>query len=496
MEQRRKRGFFGVFLDGIPSDGTEMMIGEGPRESCGIFGIWNHPEAANLTYLGLYALQHRGQETAGIVSTDGERMYLYADQGLVHDVFKREQIAALEGGSAIGHVRYSTTGSSVSRNAQPLLAKYWGGSVAIAHNGNLTNSAKLRTRLEKMGAIFHTSMDSEVLIHLIAKSEETDFLEACKDGLRALHGSYSFVILRPDMLVAVKDPRGFRPLCIGRLGEAVVVASESCAFDIIGAKLERELEAGEMLVITHDGIASDFPMTRIEPTFCIFEYIYFARPDSVIDGRSVYEMRKAMGRQLAIEHPAEADMVVPVPDSSNPAALGFAQQAGLPLEMGLIRSHYIGRTFIEPRQSIRHFGAKIKYNPLQGWLRDKRLVVVDDSIVRGTTAQKIVKMLRTAGAREIHYRLSCPPWKNPCYYGIDTPSREELLASSRNLEQMRRHIGADSLAFLSIEGLAKVFGGKQGFCMACFDGNYPGGRPRAFFKEILEDPNVLVPSRH
>ena len=466
------------------------------REHCGVFGIWNHPEAANLTYLGLYALQHRGQESAGIVSTDGERTYLYADQGLVQDVFGREQIAALQGRAAIGHVRYSTTGSSASRNAQPLLANYWGGSLAIAHNGNLTNSATLKSRLEKMGAIFRSSMDSEILLHLVAKSKEADFLAACKDALGALQGSYSLVLLRPDCLVAVKDPRGFRPLCIGRLGDAYVVASESCAFDIVGVQLEREIEAGEMVIINRDGIVSEFPTARIESTFCIFEYIYFARPDSVIAGRSVYEMRKRLGRQLALEHPVEADLVVPVPDSSNPAALGYAQQAGLPLEMGLIRNHYVGRTFIEPRQAIRDFGAKIKYNPLRQWLDGKRLVVVDDSIVRGTTAQKIVKMLRATGAREIHYRLSCPPWKHPCYHGIDTPSPEELLASSRDLEAMRAYIGADSLHFLSIEGLARVFDRQGAFCMACFDGSYPGGRPSEHHKEILEARNVRVPSRH
>jgi len=465
------------------------------KEYCGIFGIWNHPEAANLTYLGLYALQHRGQETAGICSTDNERMYLFSDQGLVQDVFGREQIAALKGASAIGHVRYSTTGSSVSRNAQPLLAKSWSGSLALAHNGNLTNAGFLKERLERSGAIFQTTMDSEILLHLIAHSEETEFLEAAKDALRALQGSYSFVILRPDSLIAVKDPRGFRPLCLGKLGEAVVVASESCAFDIIGAELIRELEAGEMVVIGQDGTVSEFPMPRLESSFCIFEFIYFARPDSVIAGRSVYEMRKLLGRQLAIEHPVAADMVVPVPDSSNPAALGYAQQTGIPYEIGLIRSHYVGRTFIEPRQHIRDFGAKIKYNPLQQSLAGKRLAVVDDSIVRGTTAKKIVKMLRAAGAREIHYRLSCPPWKNPCYYGIDTPLREELLASSRDLEEMRSYIGADTLQFLSIEGLARVFDHQNGFCRACFDGNYPGGRPCEHFKEILEAPNVLVASR-
>ena len=467
------------------------------RECCGVFGIWNHPEAANLTYLGLYALQHRGQETAGIASTDGERMYLYADQGLVQDVFGREQIGALEGRSAIGHVRYSTTGTNESRNAQPLLAKYWGGSMAIAHNGNLTNSAWLKARLEKQGAIFHTSMDSEILQHLIARSQEKDFLEATKDALRALQGSYSIVILRPDCLVAVKDPRGYRPLCLGRLDGAWVVASESCAFDIIGAQLEREVEAGEMLIIRRDGtVESEFPMPRIEPAFCIFEYIYFSRPDSVIHGRSVYEMRKALGRQLAIEHPVPADMVVPVPDSSNPAALGYAQQTGIPFELGLIRSHYIGRTFIEPRQSIRDFGAKIKYNPLQQSLEGKRLVVVDDSIVRGTTARKIVKMLRAAGAAEIHYRVSCPPWRNPCYFGIDTPSKEELLASTRTLEEMNEFIGSDTLQFVSYEGLFQVFGGSdRGFCGPCFSGNYPGGRPREFSKECLEAPNVLVPSK-
>jgi len=466
------------------------------RECCGIFGIWNHEEAANLTYLGLYSLQHRGQETAGICSTDNQRMYLYSDQGLVQDVFRREHIAALKGHSAIGHVRYSTTGSSVSRNAQPLLAKYWGGSFAVAHNGNLTNAGVLKAHLEKTGAIFQTTMDSELLLHSIAKSEETGFLQACKDALRNFQGSYSFVILRPDSLVAVKDPRGFRPLCLGTLDKAWVVASESCAFDIIGAQLVRELEAGEMVIINKDEIVSEFPMPRIEPTFCIFEYIYFARPDSVIAGRSVYEMRKRLGRRLAIEHAVEADMVVPVPDSSNPAALGYAQQTGIPLEMALIRSHYVGRTFIEPRQSIRDFGAKIKYNPLQQSLAGKRLAVVDDSIVRGTTAQKIVKMLRAAGASEIHYRLSCPPWKNPCYYGIDTPSREELLASTRDLETMRSHIEADTLQFLSIEGLAQVFDNQGGFCTACFDGNYPGGRPREHFKEILEAPNVLVAASH
>ena len=466
------------------------------RECCGVFGIWNHPEAANLTYLGLYALQHRGQESAGIVSTNGERMYLYTDQGLVQDVFRHEQIAALEGSSAIGHVRYSTTGSSASRNAQPLLANYWGGSLAIAHNGNPTNSGVLKSRLEKMGAIFRSSMDSEILLHLIARGGEVDFLDACKDSLRALQGSYSLALLRPDCMVAVKDPRGFRPLCIGKIDDAHVVASESCAFDIIGVELVRELEAGEMVIINRDGIVSEFPMPRIEPTFCIFEYIYFARPDSVISGRSVYEMRKRLGRQLVIEHPVEADMVIPVPDSSNPAALGYAQEAGLPLEMALIRSHYVGRTFIEPQQSIRDFGAKIKYNPLRQWLDGKRLVVVDDSIVRGTTSQKIVKMLRAVGAREIHYRLSCPPWKYPCFYGIDTPLREELLAGSRDLEAMRAHIGADSLHFLSIEGLARVFDNQGGFCMACFDGNYPGGRPHEHFKEILEAPDVMVPSRH
>lgn len=466
------------------------------REYCGVFGIWNHPEAANLTYLGLYALQHRGQETAGIASTDGERMYLYADQGLVHDVFGPEQIGALSGRSAIGHVRYSTTGSSASRNAQPLLAKYWGGSMAIAHNGNLTNSATLKARLEKMGAIFHTSMDSEIFQHLIAKSEETDFLDACKDGLRALQGAYSILVLRPDCLLAIKDPRGFRPLCLGTLDGAYVVASESCAFDIIGATLEREIQAGEMLVISRDGVASEFPMPRITPAFCIFEYIYFARPDSVIHGRSVYEMRKKLGRQLAIEHPVPADMVVPVPDSSNPAAIGFAQETGIPFELSLIRSHYIGRTFIEPRQSIRDFGAKIKYNPLRGSLVGKRLIVVDDSIVRGTTARKIVKMLRSAGAAEVHYRVSCPPWTNPCYYGIDTPSREELLGSSKTLDEMCEHIEADSLGFLSLEGLARVFDNEKGFCGPCFCGEYPGGRPRDMGKDILETPNVLVPPRH
>ncbi len=466
------------------------------KEFCGVFGIWNHPEAANLAYLGLYALQHRGQETAGICSTDGDRLYHYADQGLVQEVFTRSTLSGLKGNAAIGHVRYSTTGSSASRNTQPLMANYWGGSLALAHNGNLTNAAELKKRLERKGAIFQTAMDSEILLHLIARSEENDFLEALKDALRQIRGAYSFLILRPGQMIAAKDPRGFRPLCVGRLGESYVVASESCAFDIIGAQLVRELEAGEMAIIGPEGIRSEFPIQpRIEPSFCIFEHIYFARPDSVIAGRSVYEMRKRLGRQLAIEHPAVADMVVPVPDSSNPAALGYSQQTGIPFEIGLIRSHYVGRTFIEPRQSIRDFGAKIKYNPLQQLLVGKRLVVVDDSIVRGTTAQKIVKMLRAAGAVEIHYRLSCPPWKNPCYYGIDTPLREELLASSRDLEAMRAYIAADSLQFLSIEGLERVFDNQGGFCMACFSGDYPGGRPRNHFKEILEARAVRVAAK-
>ncbi len=460
-----------------------------PREECGIVAVCGHSEAAKLTYLGLYALQHRGQESAGIATLHDGRIHVHKAAGLVADVFDAGTLHQLPGSIAIGHVRYSTTGSSLETNAQPLVANYRGGSMAVAHNGNITNAATIREELEQRGAIFQSSTDTEVLIHLVAQAGASDFQEALFMGLMRLRGAYSMLILHSDRLVAVKDPRGFRPLCFGKLGDAYVIASESCAFDIMNAEYLRELTPGEMLVYKDGELRASRPFPPTEPAFCVFEYIYFSRPDSLAQGRAIYEYRERMGAQLAEEHPADADVVIAVPDSSVPAAIGYAQRSGIPYAMGLIRSHYVGRTFIEPDQAIRDFGARIKYNAVRSVLEGKRVVVVDDSIVRGTTSKKIVNMIRSAGAREIHMRISAPPWRNPCYFGIDTPRRERLIAATAGeIENIRQFIGCDSLGFLSLEGLLRVVPRTQQYCTACFTGEYPDGQaPQGeFVKNILE----------
>ncbi len=449
-------------------------------------GVFNHPEAATLAYLGLYALQHRGQESAGIVSSDGERQCCYKRLGLVADVFNKENLATLKGNSAIGHVRYSTTGSTTAENTQPIVVNYKGGSLAMAHNGNITNAEALKRELESRGAIFQTTTDSEILVHLIAQATSMDFHESLIGSLVRLKGAYSLLMIYEDRVIALRDPRGFRPLCLGRLDGAHVVASESCALDIIDAEYVREIQPGEILTLSTAGITSEKPFAEVPPSFCVFEYIYYSRPDSLIGGQNVYDFRHRLGEQLADEQPADADVVIAVPDSSNPAALGYSKRSGIPSDFGLIRSHYVGRTFIEPDQAIRDFGARIKYNPVRSVLSDKRVVLVDDSIVRGTTSRKIVKMIRAAGAREVHFRVSAPPWLNPCYYGIDTPREAELIANANSVEAIRDHIGADSLGYMSIEGLKRVVPGTMSYCFACFEGIYPGGKPTNCQKESLE----------
>jgi amidophosphoribosyltransferase len=445
------------------------------REQCGIVGIFGHPEAANLVYLSLYALQHRGQEAAGIVSAKDGVLISHRDLGLVADVFSEDIIRKLEGTAAIGHNRYSTTGQTLLKNTQPLVVEYGGGGLAVAHNGNLTNSAGIRERLQDRGAIFQSTVDTEVLIHLIAASRAERTIDRIIDALLEVRGAYSLLFLTPNALVAARDPNGFRPLVLGRIKDAVIVTSETCALDLIAATYEREIEPGEVLRISAAGVESFNPFSPAPTTRCIFEYIYFARPDSRVFGRSVYEVRKQLGRRLAQEQPVEADMVIPVPDSGVPAALGFAEYAGLPFEMGLIRNHYVGRTFIEPQEAIRHFGVRVKLNAQADVLRDKRVVVVDDSIVRGTTSRKIVNMVRNAGAREVHVRISSPPTIGSCFYGVDTPTKQELIASSNPVEGIRQFITADSLGFLSERGLYSFLqpGDRNGFCAACFTGRYP-----------------------
>jgi amidophosphoribosyltransferase len=447
---------------------------DGFHEECGVVGIYGHPEAANLVYLGLCALQHRGQEAAGIVSSDGQVLVSHRGVGLVADIFREDIVRRLKGSAAIGHNRYSTAGSSHLKNAQPLVVEYGRGGLAVAHNGNLVNAEELRAQLEERGSIFQSSVDTEVIIHLIAASRGERLEDRVVEALKQVRGAYSLVFLSPEKLIAARDPYGFRPLVLGRVKGAWVLASETCALDLMDATYEREVAPGEVVVLSADGLQSYQPFPPVESSSCIFEYIYFARPDSTVFGRSVYAARKALGHQLAREAPVAADIVVPVPDSGVPAAIGYAEEAHIPFEMGLIRNHYVGRTFIEPRDAIRHFGVKVKLNAQRQVLEGKRVIVVDDSIVRGTTSRKIVKMIRDAGAREIHMRISSPPTTNPCYYGIDTPTRSELIASSHDVEEIRRYITADSLAYLSEEGMYEFLGGKRpGFCDACFTGRYP-----------------------
>ena len=441
---------------------------------CGIFGIFNHPEASNHAYLGLYALQHRGQESCGIVSSDGNQLFHHRQMGLVSEAFTQDILKRLSGTSAIGHVRYSTAGSSELKNAQPFVVDYAKGGVAIAHNGNLVNAPLLRSDLESLGSIFQSSMDTEVIVHLIARSREKMFISRTIQALKQVEGAYSLLFLTEREMVAARDPLGFRPLVLGRLKNAPVIASETCALDLIGAQFLREIEPGEIILINEDGIRSYKPFPSRQPHQCVFEFIYFARPDSFIFKRNVYQARKGLGAELAREAPADADMVVPIPDSGFPATLGYAAESKIPLELGMIRNHYVGRTFIEPEQRIRHFGVKIKLNPVKGLMEGKRVVTVDDSIVRATTSRKINKMFRAAGAKEVHFRISSPPMTHPCFFGIDTPKRSELIASSHQIKGIQKFIKATSLSYLSLEGLKKCMGeDAEKFCYACFTGDYP-----------------------
>src|SRR6188768_2230360 len=428
------------------------------KDECGVFGIYGHTEAANLTYLGLYALQHRGQEAVGIATSDGARLRIHKALGYVADNFDEPTINRLSGMSAIGHVRYSTAGDSGIKNAQPILIDCAHGEIAICHNGNLVNAQELRDMLVREGSIFQTTSDTETLLHLYARSKAPTPEEALIEAVSQAQGAFSLVLLTKDRLIAVRDPHGFRPLTLGKLGDAYVVCSETCALDLIDATWIRDIEPGEMLVIGPDGLKSIRPFPPAPSAHCIFEHVYFARPDSYVFGQSVNEVRTEFGRRLALEQPALVDVVVPIPDSGVCAATGFAEASGLPLKMGLIRNHYVGRTFIEPHQKVRHFGVRVKLNPVRSILQGQRVALVDDSIVRGTTSRKIVKMVRAAGATEVHMRISCPPTISPCFYGVDTPRRSELIAATHTLEEIRRYIGADSLGYVSVDGLLSSVG--------------------------------------
>jgi amidophosphoribosyltransferase len=450
------------------------------REECGVFGIYGHPDAAPHTALGLHALQHRGQEAAGILTSDGEQFHAHRDLGHVGDIFSSEEvIGRLKGPAAIGHVRYSTAGDTVLRNVQPLFAVHTFGGLAIAHNGNLTNALARRRELVERGSLFQSTMDTEVIVHLVATSRAGSVIDRLIDALRQIEGAYSLVGLTDSCVIGVRDPLGVRPLVLGRLDASHIVTSETCALDIIGAEVLREVEPGEMVVLDESGVHSLRPFPPAPRRFCVFEHIYFSRPDSVVDGKSVYEARKSIGAELARESYVPADVVIPVPDSGVPAAIGYAKQAQIPFELGIIRNHYVGRTFIEPAQQIRHLGVKLKHNANKSMLTGKRVVMVDDSIVRGTTSIKIVEMVRAAGATEVHMRIAAPPTTYSCFYGIDTPQREELLAAQMNLKDMARHIGVDSLAYISLDGLYRALGeaGRNDdapqFCDACFTGDYP-----------------------
>ncbi len=446
---------------------------------CGIFGVYGHAEASNITYLGLHSLQHRGQESTGIVCGNGRQLIASRHMGHVADVYTEDRLTKLQGPNAIGHVRYSTAGGSHLKNTQPFAVEYAHGSVAIAHNGNLVNALHLRAELERAGSIFQSSMDTEVIVHLMARSEEPTLAGRLTEALKRVRGSYSLVVLSQGQLIAVRDPMGIRPLAMGRSHGASVFASESCAFDLIEAEFIRDVAPGEMLVVDHNGVTSSRPFADAPCRHCVFEYVYFARPDAVLDGPGVTDCRERMGVRLAQEHPVDADVVICVPDSGMTAAIGYAAESGYPFRMGLIRSHYVGRTFIEPQQSIRHFGVKLKLNPARPVIEGKRVVVVDDSIVRGTTSRKIIGMIRAAGAREVHMRISCPPTRSSCFYGIDTPTGRELIAHNHTVDEICRYVGADSLGYLSnaamLESVAGAPGGdgSHGFCDACFSGNYP-----------------------
>src|SRR5436305_6796247 len=452
------------------------------RDECGVVAIYSHPEAETLAYLGLHALQHRGQESAGIVTSNGMALHIHKAMGLVADIFTEKKLAKLRGTIAIGHTRYSTAGDSALLNAQPIMVQSNKGMVALAHNGNLTNAGEIRARMEAQGSIFQTSSDTEVIVHLIAQSREHTLPEAVADALRRVEGAFSLVMISPDRIFAMRDPRGFRPLAMGRIPaqgdrkeDTVIFASETCAFDLVGANYEREVKPGELVIVGPEGTHSRFYAPALLQSSCIFEHVYFSRPDSRVFGRPVQESREQLGRQLAIESPVEADVVVPVPDSGVSAAMGFAAESGIPLRFGLIRNHYVGRTFIEPHQSVRDFGVRLKLNPVRSLLEGKRVILIDDSIIRGTTSRKIVRMVRGAGASEVHLRISCPPTISPCFYGVDTPSKRDLIAANKTIEEIREFIEADSLAYLSLEGLKHACDGGEGngFCVACYTGDYP-----------------------
>jgi len=449
------------------------------REECGVVAVYGHPEAANVAYLGLYALQHRGQESAGIAASDGRTVRCVKGMGYVADVFTPEQLARLPGSLAIGHTRYSTAGESAADNAQPFAVVCNKGHIAVAHNGNLTNGAALRRRLEREGSIFQATSDTEVVPHLVARSREWDLAAALRETLLQLEGAFSMVFLAQDRIIVARDPWGFRPLSLAQMElsggrRGYIFASETCAFDLVGATYVSEVEPGEMIIAGPEGLIRQRYAPSPRTAYCVFEHVYFSRPDSVIFGQPVHASRERMGRLLAREHPVEADVVVPVPDSGVSAAIGYAAESGIPFRHGLIRNHYVGRTFIEPSQAIRDFGVRLKLNPVRHLLEGKRVVLVDDSIVRGTTSRKIVRMVRQAGAREVHLRISCPPVISPCFYGVDTPTKKELIAANSTIEEIRRFVDADTLGYLSLEGLREAVGDLQGaYCYACYTGRYP-----------------------
>ena len=460
----------------LPLLPTEGIVFDKFREECGVFGVFNHPDAANLTYLGLYALQHRGQESAGMVTSDGLRLYAERGMGYVSDIFNNQEILKrLPGPHAIGHVRYSTAGSVSLREAQPFVIKCHRGQIALCHNGNLPDAEQLRSKLENEGAIFSSTSDTEVVLHMLAKSKSATLFDALVETFHEINGAYSMLLMTPDSVIAVRDPHGFRPLAIGQLDGAYVFASETCAFDLIGATYLREVEPGEIVTLDENGLHSNFPLPTKPASNCIFEHVYFSRPDSFVFGRSVNRSRHKMGKRLARQHPVDADIVVPVPDSGVAAAIGFSAESGIRFRFGLVRNHYVGRTFIEPKQSIRNFGVRIKLNPVRDLIADKRVILIDDSIVRGTTSKKIVQMVRQAGATEVHVRIACPPTIAPCFYGVDTPTREELIGANQAVEEIRHFIGADSLGYLNLEGLLDACGDAEDthFCTACYTGEYP-----------------------
>ena len=465
-------------------------MSDGFRDACGVFGIFGHQQAASMTYLGLYALQHRGQESAGIAVAEDGRLRLTRAMGYVSDVFDDRILADLTGPAAIGHVRYSTSGDSRVTNAQPILIDCAHGQIALCHNGNLVNAGELRAELVRRGSIFQTGSDTEVVLHLYAKSQAASPADAIVESVSQVRGAFSLAMLTPERLIAVRDPHGFRPLALGRLDDAYVVCSETCALDLIGARYERDVAPGEVLVIDAEGLRSFRPFAPVQPAHCVFEHVYFARPDSYVFERSVNEVRTNLGRRLARETAVEADAVVPIPDSGLCAAMGYAEESGIPLKMGLIRNHFVGRTFIQPQQSIRAFKVKVKLNTVRDILDGQRVVLVDDSIVRGTTSRKIVSMIKAAGAAEVHMRISCPPTVAPCYYGIDTPHREELIAARRGVDEIRDFMGADTLAYLSMEGLRAAVGPRSGdYCTACYTKDYPVGPPRdqeAYMQMVLK----------